>query len=82
MQDDLVPENVRALEQRVCREMYVSIDQIRGKDRFPEIVAARHKVWHLAYTELGYSMARIGRIYGRDHTTIKHGIHRCRKGEG
>lgn len=47
--------------------------EIRAYDRRPHVVAARHDAWRMANAQ-GVAMAEIGRVTGRDHTTISHAI--------
>lgn len=55
----------------------VTEDEIRGYDRRPHVVAAREQAMRSAH-ERGVPMAEIGRIMGRDHSTVSHAI---RKGD-
>lgn len=55
----------------------VSEDEIRGYDRRPHVVAARDQAMQAA-SQRGIPAAEIGRIMGRDHTSVLHAI---RKGE-
>lgn len=49
---------------------------ILGRDRFAEVVHARHLAMWLIRTQLDWSYPQIGRWFGRDHTTVIHGVGR------
>lgn len=72
----------RKIAVSMARRYGASVDDIFGRRRFPEAVAARSHVWSILYQEHGYTMARIGRIWQRDHTTIMHGINKFRVDNG
>lgn len=49
--------------------------EVLGQDRFVRIVAARHESIWMIHTHCPWlSMPEIGRIFGRDHTTILYTI--------
>lgn len=54
--------------------------EIRGKCRYREIISARHVTWLIEY-RAGYSYKYIATYYGRDHSTILHGVHRASKSD-
>lgn len=51
----------------------ISVADLTGKKRHHEIVRARHMFCFVAY-RFGYSLATIGGIINRDHTTISNSI--------
>lgn len=65
---------LRRLIDAVCAEVHVLPEEILGKTRGTDVVcAARDAIIQIADWR-GYSAAEIGRILGRDHSTIKHAI--------
>lgn len=50
---------------------------VAGQNRERAIVAARNQVFDRLYRD-GVSLSEIGRIFGKDHTTVLHGIRRFR----
>lgn len=54
----------------------VPIDAIFGESRSKFAILARQQAMWLAAKETGLSLAELGRIFGRDHTTVIHGIRR------
>lgn len=51
----------------------VTEDEIRGYDRRPHVVAARDQAMQAAH-ERGVPLAEIGRVMGRDHTSVMHAV--------
>lgn len=70
----VIPPELQKIEMAIASARGVSIDAIYDHNRIHENVHARHMIWSLASFYLGYSYSRLGRIYDRDHTTIRHGI--------
>ena len=68
----------RKIAKSMARKYGTTVDAMFSRRRFPETVAARSEAWFVLYDHHGYSMARIGRIWGRDHTTIMHGVNKFR----
>lgn len=64
----------RKIAQKMAERYGTTVDEIFGRRRFPEVVEARFHVWSVLNRQHGYSTARIGRIWGRDHTTVMHGL--------
>jgi chromosomal replication initiation ATPase DnaA len=60
----------------VAAEFEVLREAIISERRDAEPALARHVVMALAQRQLAYSLPRIGRLIGRDHTTVLHGIRR------
>jgi len=60
----------------VCRAHGVTLDELCGRARTRAASCARHEAWWQLrhHPRLHYSLADIGRLFQRDHTTIRHGI--------
>lgn len=69
------------LERVVCKAAGVSVKHIESKDRSPCFVQARHAVWYVAHTHMGYSFSLLGELYKRDHSTIMHGVRKFESNE-
>lgn len=52
----------------------VPIEEIMGRSRSRAFAAARHQALYLVAAHTPYSIARIGRMFGRDHTTVLHSL--------
>lgn len=68
----------RSAWQRIAREVSlvtgVSLKEMRSSWRATHICAARHEAWWRMRHELSLSYPQIGRLWGRDHTTILNGV--------
>ncbi len=64
---------IRQFARNVCAEAGVSIHIVMGRNRTPAICRLRELIWYRAHAE-GYSLNQIGQVFGRDHTTVMHGI--------
>jgi chromosomal replication initiator protein len=58
----------------VAREFGTTRAQILGESRRAEAALPRFVLIALAHRVLGYALARIGRLIGRDHTAVLHGL--------
>jgi chromosomal replication initiation ATPase DnaA len=74
--DLLADRGLLELVDNVCALRGVTRDELCGRDRSRAVAAARHELWALIYDhrERFYSFAEIGRFFGRDHTSVIHGI--------
>ncbi len=58
----------------VARHYGISVEDLRGKSRQPQVAWARQVAMYLLREETEHSLAQIGMVLGgRDHTTILHG---------
>jgi chromosomal replication initiation ATPase DnaA len=68
----------------VCRRRHVTRADLCGRRRTRAAASARQEIWWLLrhHPELHFSFADIGRLFGRDHTTIMAGVgaHERRRG--
>lgn len=62
----------------VADETGISVEAITGRDRHAPVAAARHEVWTRLRLEHGWSWPAIAREFGRDHTTVMHGVRKVR----
>ena len=64
----------------VGQEWGVRVKALEGPRRCADLAAPRFAVYYLAQNEAQASLNQIGRCLGdRDHTTVMHGIRRCRE---
>lgn len=68
--------DVEEIIREVATARHLTRAQVVSASRVSEIVDARHEVWWLLHSRLGLSVSRIGRVFGRDHTTVAHGLRR------
>ena len=57
----------------VARKMNVSVEDIMSARRNKRIVIARWESWRRMAAS-GWSSTRIGQLWGRDHSTVVHGV--------
>lgn len=59
---------------KLCAELFdVSVSDIMSRRRMSPIIEARFALY-AALRQRGWSYLRIGMFFGRDHTTILHGV--------
>ena len=63
----------------VSRRYNVPIDDIKSKKRNAEIAQARHVAAYLVWKITEISLPHIGKIFGRDHTTVLHSLDQVEK---
>lgn len=56
----------------------VKPEDVMGRQRYPEIVAARHTAWALLRRR-GMGLSQIARAFGVDHTSVLHGAEQGEK---
>ena len=60
--------------QFVCNEMNVRYKDVLSKDRSRIYVLTRNMCYAILKTYVGSTVAAIGRLFFRDHTTVIHGL--------
>jgi len=75
--DALRIRDLLGLVDDICHRRGVTRDELCGAVRTRAICRARQEAWwrirHLPGHD--YSYQEIGKLFGRDHTTILHGVH-------
>ena len=66
---------INEIVQQVSDFTCISVKDIMGKSRKAPIARARFLCWFVARQQ-GMTLQQIARAFGRDHTTILHGIQR------
>lgn len=66
----------------ICKAFGTVLPLAFSRSREAPISAARSACWSFMFDELGFSMVSIARLWGRDHTTVMHGVdtHHAREG--
>jgi hypothetical protein len=59
---------------KVCTYYNITNEEIRGKKRYRTLVMARHMSMYLIRTRVKLKLKSIGDLFGRDHSTVMHGI--------
>lgn len=66
--------DINMIISRVCTYYAVSRDDIMGTSRRADICLPRQIIQYLAYKNTGLSYPEIGKVFGRDHTTVMNSI--------
>jgi len=74
----VIPTPFMDILRDVCKSQGVTRDEIFSRNRNKKLVMARAVIYDRIRKELGWSYPRIGKIFGRDHTTVLHGIRLAR----
>ncbi|MET4184939.1 hypothetical protein ABIB94_007068 [Bradyrhizobium sp. JR7.2] len=79
--DDLAPRTmmVRRIQQLVCREFKITMKDLLAFSRVPALALPRQVAYYLAKENTMLSLPGIGRKFGRDHSTVHHGVGIIRK---
>lgn len=56
-----------------CAEGGITYERLMSRDRLPEVVRVRQRLFY-EFRQTGMSLPEIGRLFGRDHTTVLHGV--------
>lgn len=64
----------RRIVKSVAEAYGVLPSQIYGKSRILHLVRPRHVAMFLIREKLGYSFPQIGRLFGRDHSSVQYGV--------
>lgn len=57
----------------ICAEAGISLEDVMGTSRLSKVCRVRQRLFYL-FREDGMSLPEIGRFFGKDHTTVLHGI--------
>lgn len=68
------PPSWRMLYRLVSLKYGISVEVMLSDSRQADVVTARHAAVFLLYTHTGMSMPQIGKLIGRDHTSILNSI--------
>lgn len=74
-------DRIRSIILPILRRRNLTWEMIRGQNRHGPIVRGRSEVF-FALVSNGYGFAETGRICGRDHTTVIHGVRRWKDRNG
>ena len=55
--------------ERACQ-----IENIMSRSRQRDVITARQMCWKIMYERLGYTLQKIGNIFGKHHSTIINGL--------
>jgi chromosomal replication initiation ATPase DnaA len=72
----LATRGLLPLVDEICARRGVTRQELCSNDRSRSVVFARHELWCCIYEhpERNYSFPEIARLFGRDHSTVLHGV--------
>jgi tryptophanase len=65
---------IAAVVGNVAGSFGLTLDQLRSRDRRPQLVRVRQAVMRALHEQAGLSSVQIGRLLDRDHTTVLHAL--------
>ena len=65
-----------AIARYVCVTKEVTLGNVFARDRRPNVAEARQDIYLILHRR-GLTMTQIGRLLGRERTTVRHGIQRA-----
>ena len=82
----IAPPVIVAIVKQVADEHGFTVDQLCGPSPRHDLARARFDAWHRIRTEVRFrgtqpSLPQIGKWFGRDHTSILHGLRRYEQGD-
>jgi chromosomal replication initiator protein len=73
---DTLVRPLHAIAIEVCEKYGITLERLKGRQRFSQVVMARHEFCFLAYNDRA-TYYEIGHFLGgRDHSTARHGYYR------
>lgn len=72
------PARLARVEEAIARAAGVTVERLNGQTRDRTSADARAAVWWIAYDHMHYTFPMIGKLYGRDHTTVMSAVKRMR----
>ena len=77
----MTPRERRSMKiAQICDRHGVTLDEMMGRSRLPHVCSARNEAYVMLREEK-LSYPKIGKIFGRDHTTVINGVKRYIGGE-
>lgn len=67
-------KTAKGIIEQVSNQTMIPVHDLLGKKRDHPTAHARQLCFYRIQRECNYSLPRIGRLFGRDHTTVMHGI--------
>lgn len=76
--------NLLRLLDEICDRRGVLVDEVCGRGKSLSVARARQELWWCIrnHQDRSYSYVEIARLFGRDHTTVHHGIRAHQKRTG
>lgn len=72
-------QTLRRIVDVVCRDYKITREQFMSECRRKNFAIPRHVAWYLAHRMTTLSLASLGRLHNRDHTSILYGIRKMER---
>jgi chromosomal replication initiator protein len=69
-----MPDKVRELAERIAAKHGITVEALLGRGRTKTVAEARHELMALLRGTFAFSFPEIGRIVGRDHSTVMYAL--------
>lgn len=76
--DNALAGSIRTVAEIVCAHYKLPVSQITSRRRDEFIVLPRHVIFYVSHQICGANYSTLGRVFERDHNTIKHGTNSVR----
>jgi chromosomal replication initiation ATPase DnaA len=73
--EDLDTRDALELALRIAKEHGITVEELLGRSHRAPPARARHELWSRLYEEAIPSLSALSRVFERDRTTIRAGIH-------
>jgi len=70
---------ITLVENAIMHAANITIDELRGRMKHRKYTEPRMAVWYICHEHLDKSYSFLGKLYGRDHTTVMSGVQKMRK---
>lgn len=71
--------NWRRIVYDVCKRRGLVFEDVVGPSKHRDLTIARFECWYRIRQETAYSFPQIAKFFGRDHSTVLHGVRRWRE---
>lgn len=68
------------LAEGIAKETGIPAEDILGRGRDAQVVAARHRLWAMLH-DAGISYSSLGKVLDRDHTTVLYAVRKVREAQ-
>lgn len=79
---DLEARGLWSIVEETARRHFLLPHELLGSDRLASVCMARFHLWSILRSRTGFSFPQLGRIFGRDHTTIMMGVRKYESQSG
>ena len=74
--EDLDTRDALELARRIAKEHGITLEELLGRGHRALVARARHELWGRLYEEAIPTFSALSRVFERDRSTIRAGVHR------